>query len=234
MKIVVWDLECSSLSADFGMIICCGMRDVDKGKTEVYSIRDYPEKDPIRAERLLLKDISKLLLDADVWVAHYGKYFDTVFLNTRLLYHGLPTMPPNFPLIDTWRTSRNQLKLRSNRLVTIQDFLRLKNTKNSILPEQWIRALGGDAKSLRYIEEHCRRDVDVLVDVYHKLKPLMLDHPSKGLFDGRGGCGVCGGKKLQKRGFHVTRTRCYQRWQCQSCGSWSKSAKPTKAEIVST
>lgn len=234
MRIVAWDLECSSLSADFGMIICCGMRDVDKGKTEVYSIRDYPEKDPIRAEKLLLKDISKRLLEADVWVAHYGKYFDTVFLNTRLLYHGLPTMPPNFPLIDTWRTSRNQLKLRSNRLVTIQDFLRLKNTKNSILPEQWIRALGGDAKSLRYIEEHCRRDVDVLVDVYHKLKPLMLDHPSKGLFDGRGGCGVCGGKKLQKRGFHVTRTRCYQRFQCQSCGSWSKSAKPTKAEIVST
>lgn len=222
------------MSADFGIILCAGFRDVDKGKTVVMSIRDYPEKDPIRAEKLLLKDISKRLLEADVWVAHFGKYFDTVFLNTRLLYHGLPTMPPNFPLIDTWRTARNQMKLRNNRLVTIQDFLKLKNTKNAILPEQWIRALGGHEPSLKYIEEHCRRDVDVLVDVYQALKPLMLDHPNKGLMDGRGGCGVCGSESLQKRGYHITRTRRYQRYQCQKCGSWSKSTKPLKSLLAST
>ena len=143
-------------------------------------------------------------------------------------------MPPNFPLIDTWRTARNQLKLRNNRLITIQEFLKLDNKKNAILPEQWIRAMGGHEQSLKYIELHCKKDVDVLVDVYHTLKPLMLDHPNRGLLDGRGGCGVCGETRLQKRGFHITRTRRYQRYQCQSCGSWSKETKPLKAELAST
>ena len=194
--------------------------------TKVISILDYDESDPIRAEKLLLKDISKRLMEADCWIAHFGRWYDVVFVNSRLLYHRLPTLPPNFPLIDTWKVSKNQLKLRNNRLVTIQEFLKLDSSKNAILPEQWIRAMAGDEKSLRYIITHCKRDVDVLVETYERLKPLIVDHPNKCLIDGRGKCHTCGGNKLQKRGFHITRTRRYQRYQCQECGCWGRDTKP--------
>jgi len=110
--------------------------------------------------------------------------------------------------------------------VTISEFIGTKDEKNAIKPEQWIRALGGHRSSMDYIVEHCRRDVLVLEEVYERLKPLVLDHPNKGLIDGRGGCGVCGEKKLQKRGTHITRTRKYQRFQCVGCGAWSKGLKP--------
>lgn len=228
MKILGFDLECSNLSADFGIILCCGFKEVGKGKPYVLNILDYLDesKDLIRAEKRLLKDISKELLTADVWLGHYACYYDVPFVNTRLLYHNLPILPPNFALIDTWRISRNRLKLRNNRLNTIQDFLKLPTSKNAIRPEEWLRALGGHRPSMAYIVEHCRRDVMVLEETYDRLKPLVLDHPNRGLVDGRGGCGVCGAKKLQKRGFHLTRTRRYQRLQCQECGAWSKSVKP--------
>lgn len=230
MRLLAWDIEASNLSADFGIVLCVGFKYVETGKPFVLNILDYMGKDGdlIKAEKYLLKAVSAQLLESDVWLAHFGCYYDLPFVNTRLLYHHLPVIPANFPLIDTWRISRNRLKLRNNRLVTISEFLGTKEEKNAIKPEQWLRALGGHKGSMDYIVEHCRRDVVVLEQAYLRLRPLVLDHPSRGLIDDRGGCGVCGQQKLVKRGFHVTRTRKYQRWQCQSCGSWSKGVKPVQ------
>lgn len=227
MRVTSWDLECSNLSADFGIILCCGFKDVGVGKPKVFNILNYTETgDLIRAEKGLLKDISKRLLESDVWLTHFGTYYDIPFVNSRLLYHNLPVLPPSYPHVDTWKIAKNRLKLRNNRLNTVQEFLRLPSEKNAIKPEQWIRALGGHAPSMQYIVNHCRLDVLVLEEAYLRLRPLILDHPSKGLIDGRGGCGVCGSTRLQSRGRHVTRTRAYQRYQCQSCGAWSKGTKP--------
>ena len=230
MRILAYDLECSGLSADFGIILCAGFREVGANPktTEVYNILDYVTKDNdlIKAEKRLLVDISARLLDSDVWLTHYGTWYDNVFVNTRLLYHRLPTLPANFAHLDTWKISRNRLKLRNNRLITISEFLGTTAEKNAIKPEQWLRALGGHRPSMEYIVDHCRKDIDVLIEVYERLKPLVLDHPNRGLIDGRGGCGICGEQKLVKRGYHITRTRKYQRYQCSGCGSWSKGTKP--------
>ncbi len=232
LKLLAFDIEASNLSADFGIVLCVGFKEIGGGRTKVLSIGDYDEPDLIRAEKRLLKDVSARLLDADCWIAHFGRWFDTVFINSRLLYHGLPTLPPNFPLIDTWKTCKNQLKLRNNRLATLQDFLRLENSKNAIKPEQWLRALAGHKRSLAYIVEHCRRDVEVLAEVYERLKPLITDHPNKSLAGQNGDCPICGEAKLQRRGYHRTRTRQYQRFHCQACGAWSKGAKPLKVAEV--
>lgn len=228
MKILSWDIEASNLAADFGIVLCVGFKEVGRGKPEVYNILDYTgvDNDLIKAEKRLLKDVSKKLLDSDVWLTHFGTHYDIPFVNTRLLYHQLPILPPNYAHIDTWKIARNRLKTRNNRLITLSEFLGTDDEKNAIKPEQWIRALGGHSPSMDYIVEHCRRDVLVLEEVYTRLRPLVLDHPNRGLVDGGGGCGVCGSNQLQKRGTHITRTRKYQRFQCQDCGAWSKSVKP--------
>lgn len=228
MRILAFDLEASNLAADFGIVLTFGAKTVGEEDLKVLNILDYVDRsgDLIKAEKRMLKDACEIMLDADVWLGHYACYFDIPFLNTRLLYHNLPVLPANFALIDTWKISRNRLKLRNNRLATISDFLKTLDEKNAILPEQWLRALGGHRASMNYIVEHNRRDVLVLEEVYMRLRPLVLDHPNRGLVDGRGGCSVCGSEKLQKRGFHITRTRKYQRYQCQKCGAWSKGTKP--------
>lgn len=226
MKIVAWDIEASNLSADFGIVLCVGFKEVEQGKAEVLNILDYSKGDLIKAEKRLLVDVSEKLLEADVWLTHYGTWYDIPFVNSRLIYHDLPVLPPNFSHLDTWKISRNRLKLRNNRLITISEFIGTPDEKNAIKPEQWLRVLGGHKPSMDYIVEHCRRDVVVLEEVYMKLRPLVLDHPNKGLLDGRGGCAVCGSERLQKRGVQVTRTRKYQRFQCMDCGGWSKGTKP--------
>lgn len=225
MNITAWDIEASNLAADFGVILCVGFKQVGAGKPVVFNTLDYG-KDLIKAERKMLVDVSEALLNADVWLTHFGTWYDLPFVNTRLIYHKLPVLPPNFPQVDTWKISKNRLKMRNNRLVTISEFLGTEDEKNAIKPEQWIRALGGHKASMDYIVEHCRRDVLVLEETYLRLRPLVLDHPNAGLVDGRGGCGVCGRDKLQKRGFHITRTRKYQRYQCQHCGHWVKGTSP--------
>lgn len=232
MKLLTFDIEASSLSADFGIVLCVGFKWVGGKKAEVLSIRDYDESDPIRAEKLLLKDVRKRLMEADCWIAHFGRWYDTVFINTRLLYHRLPTLPPNFPLIDTWKTSKNYLKLRNNRLITIQNFLHLKNEKDAIQPEQWIRAMSGHEPSLKYIENHCRKDVEVLEETYMLLRPLIVNHPNTNLVKIGEGCPVCGEDTLQKRGRHITASRAYQRFACTTCGSWSRAMTATKKTTV--
>lgn len=227
MRILSWDIEASGLNADFGIVLCVGFKEVGKGKPEVLNILDYAnDGDLIRAEKRLLKDVYTRLLDCDVWLTHFGTWFDINFVNSRLIYHKLPIIPPKFNHIDTWKIAKNRLKLRNNRLITISEFLGTEDEKNAIKPEQWIRAMGGHRPSMNYIVEHCRRDVLVLEEVYERIKPLVIDHPNKGLIDGRGGCSTCGEMKLQKRGYHVTRTRKYQRFQCTGCGAWSTGTKP--------
>ena len=229
MRILSWDIEASGLNADFGIVLCVGFLEVGKTKAEVLNILDYVDEDNfdlIRAEKLLLKDVSTRLLDCDVWLTHFGTWYDINFVNSRLIYHRLPILPPTYSHIDTWKISRNRLKLRNNRLITISEFLGTKNEKDAIRPEQWLRALSGHRSSMNYIVGHCRRDVKVLAEVYNRIKPLVIDHPNKGLLDGRGGCSVCGAKRIQSRGTYVTRTRKYQRYQCQKCGAWSKGTKP--------
>lgn len=229
-RILSWDIEASSLNADFGIILCVGFKEVGRGKAEVLNILDYEDVsgDLIKAEKKLLKDVTIRLLDSDMWLTHFGTWYDINFVNSRLIYHKLPIIPPNFNHIDTWKIAKNKLKLRNNRLITLSEFLGTEDEKNAIRPEQWIRAIGGHRPSMDYIVEHCRRDVCVLEEVYERIKPLMSDHPNVALVENRMGCNVCGEKDLQKRGWHVTRLRKYQRYQCQSCGSWSRASKSEK------
>lgn len=233
MTILSWDLECSSLNADFGVILCAGFKTVGEGKPHVLNILDYRDTsgDLIKAEKRLLKDISATLLSHDCWLTHFGTWFDINFLNSRLLYHKLPPVPVNYTHIDTWKIAKRALKLRNNRLATLSEFFGTEDEKNAIKAEHWLKALGGHRQSMAYIVEHCRRDVLVLEEVYGRIKCLAVDHPNRGLIDGNRGCSVCSGSRLQARGYRVTRTRKFQRFQCQDCGAWSSSAKPVaKAE----
>ena len=52
--------------------------------------------------------------------------------------------------------------------------------------------------------------------------------------DGGHSCPHCGHDKLQARGFQHSKTRRYKRFQCKSCGGWSKAVacEPGSAKLV--
>jgi hypothetical protein len=73
-------------------------------------------------------------------------------------------------------------------------------------------------KAWRWMKKYNARDVLVLQRVFEKLKPW------GGVPDlrpyGEGACPTCCSANVQRRGVNVARSRRYQRWQCQDCGSW--------------
>lgn len=239
-RILTWDIESSGLNADFGAILCIGYKwlgEPDKS-TKVVSVGDVNGTCKKCAtivrptdDKALLQHMYPILSEADGWITWYGKGFDERFVNTRLIYHGMKPLPPmGKNHIDGWFTARYKLKLHSNRLASVQAFLGLKESKTSLQPDAWLKAMYGDPEAHDYIIDHCRRDVLVLEQAYHKLLPLIANHPNYNLFnqEERAVCTHCGSTKIQYRGLYRAETKVYRRWQCQSCAKWGKDVKAVK------
>jgi hypothetical protein len=236
MKLLSWDIESSDLVADYGRMLCLGFKTVGgRGKNaRIISLGDYKsyEVDPTH-DKALVKEAAKILSDCDAWLTWYGSRFDVPFVNSRLIYHDLPPLPP-IPHIDGWRVARSKLRLHSNRLASVSAFLDVEE-KTPIKPNVWVRAKCGHRPSLNYVIQHCKQDVIVLEQVYEHLKPLIDQHPNSGLFSGNAdACPACGGFHITRQGERVTKTRTYPRFQCQDCGMWLRGTKSDgRADYIS-
>jgi uncharacterized protein YprB with RNaseH-like and TPR domain len=220
-RIISWDLECTSLKASFGYLLCFGYKVLGEDETHVISIADFKKhkKDPTN-DHLVVKAAAKVLSDADMWITWNGKRFDVPFITTRLLFHGEKPLP-RVPHLDGLQISRKHLRMHSNRLDAVSVFFNLQR-KTPLNGPEWIRAAAGHKPSIEYIIEHCRQDVVVLEEVYNILRPLAALHPNVAQMAGKTfACPVCGSKKVQKRGLHRNRVCARQRYQCTKCGAWS-------------
>lgn len=231
-KILLWDLECTNLNADFGYILCAGVKELGKGTVKTFSVADYPayKKDPTN-DKALVKDIRDYLSEAGAWITWYGQRFDQPFLNSRLTYHGLTPMPP-VPHIDGWRIAREKLKLHSNRLASVSSFLQIEE-KTPLSGPIWIKASAGNPASLKYVIKHCKQDVLVLEQAFEHIRQLATSGPNIAIIQGKelDGCARCGESKLQSRGYRVTVSQKYRRFQCQACGAWTHG-KPEKVKGI--
>lgn len=225
-KIIIWDIETTDLSANHGVILCICAKEVGKKKVHTWRLDDGSAKNWRMSEQAMLKSAYEFLSDAAVWVTHYGARFDVPFVNARLLYHGKDSLPP-VPHVDTWRVSRYQLKLNANRLQTLTEFFGGED-KTRLNGIRSMEAFAGDRRKMNEIVKHCKIDVEVLENVYLKLRPVIKAHPNVaiGCFPPHEGehCPACGSAKLQKRGFRIARTGRAQRYHCQNCGHWSSGS----------
>ncbi|TMI57013.1 hypothetical protein E6H14_07900, partial [Candidatus Bathyarchaeota archaeon] len=81
-KIVILDIETTSLEGDAGVLVGVGLMS-DAGRGEYLEARRTSE------EKSLLSKLSKRLESFDVLVTWNGRSFDIPFLTTRLMKHGL-------------------------------------------------------------------------------------------------------------------------------------------------
>ena len=159
---------------------------------------------------------------ADAQVGHYAERFDLRFLKTRCLEWGIP-IPPPVKMIDTWKYSRNNLALTSNRLDTLSTFLKTDQQKYKLPLEAWKLAQHGDKKILDAMTKYCINDVETVEKVYLKMRSLINDHPHCGM--GTNKCPACGSVKVHSRGTRRTKNFFIDRWQCQGCGTWFDGTK---------
>lgn len=219
-RIMVFDIEATSLNASFGRLICMGYKYVGSRKVLCPTIYDYPANEGEPRDAGLCRFLHSLITnEADIIVSWYGKEYDRKFINTRMLKAGLPPLPPlNKEHIDLFYTSRGNFKFHNNRLQGVSETLRCPYSKTPVRADMWEDAMEGNPKAVGYVVAHCKLDVKILDWLYGRFKPYVRQHPQ--VTEDREACDACGGKMIMN-GTRVTlkkgRT---QRWSCSGCGRW--------------
>ena len=209
-------------------MMCFGARWYGEKKVHFKSIHHHGKKE-------MLQDVHRLLDEADVVVGWNSASFDSKHLKRELLEAEM-SPPSPYKDMDLMRVVKSQFRFPSNKLDYVAQKLGVGAKVQHSGFELWVKCMADDKKAWAEMKKYQIQDVDLLVDLYEKLKPWIKNHPNVALYDGiEDGCTNCGSTHLQKRGFSRTGTASYQRFQCQSCGKWLRGAelvgKTTKRSI---
>lgn len=170
----------------------------------------------------MLKQIHRLLDEAEVVIHYNGMKFDIPTLNKEFIKLGW--MPPSpYKQVDLYQVVKRMFRFESNKMTAITKQLDLGQKLKHQGFELWVGCMRGDAECWKVMERYNKRDVQIMEKLYTKLLPWIPNHPHQGLEDERAcpRCGVVG--QMQRRGTAITRTVRYQRFQCQGCGGWSRA-----------
>lgn len=169
-RIVVLDLETSSLEADAGFIVGAGLM-TEAGKSE------YIEATKTAEEKSLLTKLLRRLESFDVIVTWSGRGFDVPFLTSRLLKHSMDPRPVlGKQHLDLNEVVRSRLRLTFTYLDHVCDFFGIKREKGPMgleVPALFVKALEGDSTALKTIRDHCLDDLRVTREVFLRLRPLI-------------------------------------------------------------
>lgn len=218
----MWEANILSLEKDSGLLSFAWK--IDDGTTRVVSTREY-------TERQLVKMLWKVFDEADIICAHNGDKFDIKVSNKLFLKYKLKPPSP-YKTIDTLKIAKKYFRFDSNKLDSLARYL-LGEQKVSTDMSLWLDCMAGDTKALLHMEKYCKHDVDIQYRVYQTLKGWHTGHPNANVYNGTTHqCPNCD-SNTQKRGFMYTRTGKYQRYQCTTCGAWSKGEKIKSDKVIS-
>jgi rRNA maturation protein Nop10 len=181
----------------------------------------------VRDDKKLLKKLHKLLDEADIVVTQNGKKFDLRKINARLIMAGFkPYSPIRF--VDTYLVARKHFGFTSNRLAwQSQHLTDTPKSTHKRFPgfELWLECLADNPAAWAEMKKYNCRDVVATEKVYLKQLPWITGHPNVGAYTEKPHCPKCGSRTLQARGTQVTQQGRYQRFQCNTCGGWSRGKK---------
>ena len=203
------------------------------GKTKAYSLPDFQTytENPLDDRELVAK-LWELFDEADVIVAHNGDSFDIKKANARFLFHGF-NPPSAYKTIDTKKVAKKYFNFNSNKLDDIGNLLGVGRKLDTGGFDLWLGCLRGDPSSWRTMVKYNKQDVDLLHEVYMKMRGWMTNHPNLNLYKGTThNCPNCGSDHVQSRGIGVTKVGKYNRYHCQECGAWHKGETVTIDKIV--
>jgi len=246
MKILVWDIEIAHsyneayqkrmytgwidrgvrMSADVSFITHFGFK--WKGEKRAYckSLHEFPEfKNSIHDDRPLIKWASDILQEADHLVAHYGDKFDRKYMNAKLLHENLPPLSPVIKQSDTCSLAKSHLKMSSNRLDNIAEYLGVPMKRKKEWPLDWLKMTKGDLAAYKRVKHYCIGDVITLEQVYDKLIPFDSKQPSHSLEQQKRCCPACGSEHVNIHSYRATKTGTKKRFQCQDCASIRDESK---------
>jgi hypothetical protein len=189
--------------------------------------KDLAKSKDIDNDKPLLTALWKLLDEADIVVAHNGVGFDKKKIYARFVTQGFQPPAP-FKFVDTMLIAKGAFGFTSNKLEHLSDKLnkKFKKQKHEQFSgfELWKECLAGNKKAWAAMKKYNCYDVLSLEELYDTLVPWSDGVPNFSLYtdDTVDHICSCGSTDLMKRGFHLTTSGKFQRYQCRDCGSWSR------------
>ncbi len=197
-----------------------------RGEKRIYQ-EDARNSRDLTNDRKLLKNLYKLISEADIIVAHNGDSFDVKVINARLQINGFMPPPP-VKTEDTKKMASKTARHTSNKLRYLAKVFKLKNQKSghSKYPgkQLWIECQTGNMDAWKEMALYNKFDVIVLEELWEKLCPWNGGTYSQ--YAESGHLCKCGSTELVKNGYgHSKKRGFYERLKCKGCGSWS--SRPT-------
>jgi hypothetical protein len=215
-----WEQNVIDVKTQFYMLSFAWKWQGDK-RTECLALPDFGSaytKDK-ENDKLLVMSMWHLLNSADVVIAHNADAFDIKRTNARFLFHRI-NPPSPYKTFDTLKAARRFFKMDSNRLDDLGAYLGVGRKVPHTGKHLWFDCMAGKPDAWKKMKQYNRHDVDLLEDVYERLKPWATNHPDLTIYDERPGCPTCQSPDIQKRGIHYARKLKYQKWLCKGCGHW--------------
>lgn len=185
----------------------------------VYSDKLTEQEAKQEDDKRLVKGIWNLLEEAEIVIAHNGKHFDIPKMNARFIQNGMgPTTP--YQLIDTLQVARKQFKFSSNKLEALARIFGFEG-KLSTDFNLWKNCMKGDPTSLLEMETYNKQDVELLEEIYLKLRPWIKGHPNTGVYTEAEDalCPNCGSNDIKMVGQYITHVSKFNTFRCSDCGS---------------
>lgn len=243
-KILLFDLETSPINAwvweryetnvifveQESYLLCYAAKWLN-GSIFAKSLPDFHgyKKNPTN-DKALVESLWDLLDEADIVIAHNADQFDVKKANARFAHYGMKPPSP-YKTVDTLKIARRMFKFSSNKLDDLGEHLRFgKKIKTDF--SLWKGCMDGDKGSWAKMIRYNKRDVDLLQKIYLHFRPWIPNHPNVAILADKYGCPSCSSTMLQKRGRGITRSGTYVRYQCQSCGAWSRGSNQKLTDIT--
>lgn len=180
------------------------------------------------SSKKMLRNIYKLLDEADVVIGYNLDSFDLKILQAEFALQGWPAPSP-YKTIDLLKAVKKRFRFTSNKLDYVARRFGLGKKTKHAGHELWLSCMNKKASDYHeawaIMEEYNIQDVILTEALYERIKGWIPNAPSHSAFTNSHVCPTCGGSHLQKRGFAITSSLKYQRYQCNGCGAWSRDNK---------
>lgn len=181
-----------------------------------------------------VKSLWKLFDEADWIITHNGDKFDIKKMNTRFILHGLGSPSP-YKSIDTLKIAKRYFSFTSNKLEYISKRLCGRGKVEHEGHGLWRKCIAGDRAAWQKMLEYNIGDIDVLEEVYFRLRGWDRLHPSFITFSEtrEAVCTVCGSANLSESGTpHRTNVSIFPGYRCDDCGHFMRGRKSIVRDSV--
>ena len=196
-------------------LLCIAWQWEGERKVHVKSLRGLNPFD----DKPLLSILWDLFDKADIVIGHNGNRFDIPKVQARFLLENYEPPSP-FDSIDTLQVLRRHFKggLRSNKLDEVCQQLDIGGKVQHTGFSLWQGCMRGDDASWKLMERYNKVDIDLLRNLYLKIRGWQTSHPTVFVT----GCPVCGSDHFHSRGMKRRKTTTYSQYKCQNptCKAW--------------